>query len=518
MTEKSQRIEDLAQIKAKARARIEEERQSFSNDGPGSDDCSMEYDFILNCAETGQIGDARLFINMFMGRYCHDHAAARWYQWQKHYWAQDTVLNVISEIDKLIEVYAEEVKKWAWRRIKAIKEGDQKLSKEAGKNEAIYLKKITKLQDKQYRLNVVYLTTAGENSLGVSGDGWDQKPYLLACSNGVLDLEKMEFRPGRPEDYIKTPCPTEWHGEDVPAPRWCRFLEEVFDGDLELIAYVKRLLGYGIIGLVIHHLLIILWGIGRNGKGTLLEILYYVLGPLAGPFQAELLLEQRNPRSSAAPSPDIMALRGKRIVWGSESDEGRKLNAGKVKWLVGGDTLVGRVPYGKREVPFKPSHLLFLLTNFKPRVSASDVALWERIHIVQFKISFLDKPTESHHRKQDLNLLDNLKKEAPGILASFVQGFKEWKKLGLQPPEAVLNATQQYRKEEDVIGLFISDRCVISPDAKVQGQELYDAYKQWCEQQGRKPLWQVKFGEQLKSKFRWDKDGVIFYFGIGLLA
>lgn len=518
MKEQSQRIEDLAQIKEKAKVRIDEERQVFSNDGPGSDDCSMEYDFILNCAETGQIGDARLFIDIFMGRYCHDHAAARWYQWQGHYWAQDTVLNIVSEIDKLIEVYAEEVKKLAWRRIKAIKERDQKLAEEAKKNEAIYLKKITKLQDKQYRLNVVYLTTAGENSLGVTGDGWDPKPYLIACPNGVLDLEKMEFRPGSPEDYIKTPCPTEYLGEDVPAPRWCRFLDEVFDGDLDLIAYVKRLLGYGIIGHVIHHLLIILWGIGRNGKGTLLEILYYVLGPLAGPFQAELLLEQRNPRSSAAPSPDIMALRGKRIVWGSESDEGRKLNAGKVKWLVGGDTLVGRDPYGKRPISFKPSHLLFLLTNFKPRVNASDFGLWERIHLIPFKFSFVDDPKEPHHRKINPNLLADLKREAPGILAWLLKGHREYKEQGLRPPPTVSQAVEQYRKEEDVVGLFIGDCCVISPNAKVQSQSLYDAYKSWCEKEGRKPMWQVTFGEQLKSRFAWNKEGVIFYFGIGLRA
>jgi len=505
-------------IKEKAKARIEEERKSFSGKGSRSDDSSPMADFLLDCAKSGQIGDARVFIALFTGRYCYDHASVTWYQWQEHYWGQDTVLNIVSEIDKLIEVYAEEVKKWSWRRIKAIKERDQELAKEAENNEAIYLKKIVKLQDKQYRLNVIYLATVGENSLGISGDEWDRNPYLIACTNGVIDLEKGEFRPGRPGDFIKTPCPTEWLGDDEPAPRWYRFLEEVFGDDFELIAYNKRLLGYGIIGLVIHHILIILWGIGRNGKGTLLEILYYVLGPLAGPIQAELLLEQKNLRSSAGPSPDIMALRGKRIVWGSETDEGRKLNAGKVKWLTGGDTLVGRDPYGKREVTFRPSHLLFLLTNFKPKLNARDFALWDRIHLIPFKFSFVDNPKEPHHRNIDSNLLEDLKKEAPGILAWLVQGFREYEVNGLSPPPAVLQAVEQYKEEEDVVGLFISDCCVIAPNEKAKGQELYDAYKNWCDREGRKPIWQVKFGEQLKSRLEWKKDGAIYYFGIGLRA
>ncbi len=517
MTEQSGPSEKFEQIKEKAKARIEEERQTFSKDGPKGNDSAPTSDFLLDCAKSREIGDARAYISLMKGRHCYDHASNRWYQWQEHYWVEDAISNIVAGVDQLIEVYEEEVKKWFWRRIKAKKQKDDDTAKEAEKNEAIYLKKIAKLQDKTYRLNVLYLSAAGENSLGISGEEWDRNPYLIACSNGVLDLENGEFRPGRPEDYIKVPCPTEWPGEDAPAPRWESFLEEVFGGDSALIGYVQRLLGYGITGLVIHHILIILWGIGRNGKGTLLEILHFVLGPLVGPIQAELLLEQRN-RSSAGPSPDIMALQGKRIVWASETDEGRKLNAGKVKWLVGGDTLVGRVPYGKREIPFPPSHLLFLLTNFKPRVNAADFALWQRIHLVPFKFSFVDNPTEPHHRKADLNLLGKLQKEAPGILAWLYRGFREWQAQGLNPPPAVLQAVEQYREEEDVVGLFIADCCVISSGTKAGGQELYDAYKRWCDREGRKPLSGVKFGEQMKAKFQWEKKGKIIYSGICLRA
>jgi putative DNA primase/helicase len=522
VAEKSQQQEDFEEIKEKAKARIEEERQAFSDDGQNQGESSPKADpmasFLLECAEAGQIGDARLFIYLFMFRYCHDHASGRWYQWEGQYWGEDLVCSVVAEVDKVIEIYEKEAKRWEWIKKKEEKNRNKDAAKEASQNEATFLKKISCLQDKNYRLHVIYLSAAGGNSLGISGNEWDQDPYLIACNNGVLDLHNNNFRGGNPPDYIKTSCPTKWLGENQPAPRWCQFLEEIFDGDLELIAYVKRLLGYGIIGIVVHHILIILWGVGRNGKGTLLEILYHVLGPLVGPIQAELLLEQKNTRSSAGPSPDIMAMRGKRIVWGSETDEGRKLNAGKVKWLTGGDTLVGRAPYGKREVAFKPSHLLLMLTNFKPRVNVSDFALWNRIHLIPFKFSFVDDPKEPHHRKIDPNLMEDLKKEAPGILAWLVQGFREWKEKGLRPPAAVLQAVEQYKEEEDVVGLFIGDCCVIAAGAKAKGQELYDAYKSWCDREGRKPMWQVKFGEQMKSRFEWKKEGVVVYYGIGLLA
>jgi putative DNA primase/helicase len=522
MTEQSRRSPELEQIREKAKTRIEEERKAFSEDAQNQGESSPKADptasFLLECARTGQIGDARLFIHLFRDRYCHDHASGRWNQWVGHYWGEDLVCNVVAEVDKVIEIYEQEAKKWKWIKLKERKNNNEDAEKIAAANEAAFLEKIARLQNKNYRLNVIYLAAAGSNTLAISGNEWDKNPYLIACLNGVIDLRNNNFRDGQPHDYIKTPCSTKWLGEKQSAPKWCLFLEEIFGGDFELIAYLKRLLGYGIIGTVIHHIMIILWGVGRNGKGTLLEILNYVLGDLVGPIQAELLLEQKSPRSSAGPSPDIMALRGKRIAWGSETDEGRKINAGKVKWLVGGDTLVGRVPFGKREVAFKPSHLLFLLTNFKPRVNASDFALWERIHLIPFKLSFVENPTQPHHRKIDHNLLENLKEEAPGILAWLVQGFREYKEKGLQPPSAVLEATQDYKKEEDVIGLFISDCCVINENAKVQSQEFYDAYKVWCEKEGRKLMWQRTFGEQMKSKFEWKKDGAIFYFGIGLQA
>ena len=185
----------------------------------------------------------------------------------------------------------------------------------------------------------------------------------------------------------------------MPAPRWEKFTLEIMDGDRDRAAYLKRQLGYGISGLTVEHDLTILWGPeGRNGKSSLLEAIGYVLGPLAGPIPGEMLLEQKYPRSPAAPSPDIMVLRGKRLVWASETDEGKNINAGKVKLLTGGDTLTGRDPFGKRQVKFEPTHKLLLLTNFRPHVNPNDNALWERIHLVEFKISFVDRPAGPNQR------------------------------------------------------------------------------------------------------------------------
>ena len=213
-----------------------------------------------------------------------------------------------------------------------------------------------------------------------------------------------------------------------------------------------------------------------------------------------------------------MALRGKRLVWSSEIEEGRRLNTGKLKWLTGGDTLTGRAPFGKRQVTFQPMHTLFLLTNHRPQAPANDYALWARLHLIPFTQAFVEHPVKGQNEfKADPNLLDKLKSEAPGILAWLVRGCLEWQRQGLNPPEAVKSATANYRKDEDLIGQFISEGCVAMPHARVKAGELLEAYVKWCDEGGLKPLSRNKFANQMLDRFDRDDSGRFrIYMGIGL--
>lgn len=149
----------------------------------------------------------------------------------------------------------------------------------------------------------------------------------------------------------------------------------------------------------------------------MLEIIKEVLGSsLAGAIQSELLLNQDRIRSSSGPSPDVMRLRGLRLVWASETQEGRKLDAGKVKLLTGGGELTARAPYGKYEITFSQSHTLFLLTNSKPHAPADDYALWKRLILIPFTMSFVENPQDVNEKKADKYLIEELKKEKEGIL------------------------------------------------------------------------------------------------------
>lgn len=473
---------------------------------------------LLNYAKAGQVGDSRLFIRLFSGKFVYDHAAGRWYRWGGHYWVDDEVETVLIALNRVVDLYQQAASRCAWQKAEGIRDENEKATKDAAARETIFLKKIAKLQDKRWRRDVLEFAAAGDGSLGIAGKEWDGSTMLIACPNGVIDLNTGAVRAGKPEDFIKIACPTEWKGINEPCPEWEKFQLQVFNGDVELVDYFRRLNGYAISGQRIERVLPIPWGIGWNGKGTTFEVLEHTLGDLAGPVPSEILLEEgKNYRTGGSPTPEIMRLRGKRLVWASETNEGRRLNAGKVKWLTGGDTLVGRPPFGKRLVSFPPTHTLFLMTNHRPQANPDDFALWQRINLIPFGLSFVDNPTEPHERQRDKHIVDRLKKEAPGILAWLVRGFFEWKQQGLNPPAKVTDATAEYRETEDTIGQFISEQCVVNESARVKASELYKKYETWCEENGHKPVWGNNFGQKIVVKFpkKTTKMGV-YYFGVGI--
>lgn len=363
------------------------------------------------------------------------------------------------------------------------------VDKEAKKALEIEIRKverrIDRLRTKRGSDNALYWAHTHANSpLVVRSELLDQDPTLLASLNCVVDQRTGEGRPGRRNDLITKQCPTEWKGLDYPAPTWEMFLRDIFEGNEELIGYVQRLLGYGITGLSDEHVFPIFWGCGRNGKSTLVEVLSYVLGPYAGPIQSDLLMDQgRYRRASSAPSPDIMALKGLRIAFASESDEGRRISPARVKWLTGGDTLIGRNPHDKYEVHFKPSHLLILLTNHKPQAPADDFAFWQRVHLVPFTVQFVDRePQTKDERPADKALPQKLKAEDSGILAWHVRGCLKYQEMGLKPPVIVREATAEYRRDEDILSDFTDECCFLEAYYKESASGLYDRYANWYEQ------------------------------------
>lgn len=162
------------------------------------------------------------------------------------------------------------------------------------------------------------------------------------------------------------------------APIWLDFLEDVLPA-VDVREYLRRLLGSAVIGVTLEHLLAIFWGVGANGKSTLLGAISEALGEYAHQAPASVLTASRG----SGATPDLAALRGRRLVTVSETREDARLSVERVKAITGGDAITARFLYAQ-PFTFRPSHTIVLQTNHRPRVPDDGLAIWRRLRLVPF--------------------------------------------------------------------------------------------------------------------------------------
>lgn len=484
--------------------------------GAGGDELpEIEIDFVLDCLEREEEGDAQLYAQLFYGRCIYDHTDGVWYEWQGHFWKRDDCKHaLLLASGPLAAVYLQVSAALSEARAEIEPQLMDLLKVDEETNRARerykWLKGTTgKLIERAQHLRTLSRATNvliyAQALLPITANAWDTDPWLLGTADGVIDLRHGTLRPGKPTDYIRTIIPTRWRGLDAPAPRFEQFLHEIFadrteTARVELIAFLQRALGYGISGMVTEHIFLMLYGEeGRNGKDTLMSLLHSILGAAVGPVSNDVILASGRFANPGSAKPHFCSLQGKRIAWASETDRGARFDIGQVKFLTGGGAIAARQLYG-RDYIFEPSHLLVLLTNHKPHADSSDAAFWERLCPIVFNIRFVEKPTQPNERQRDTLLGQTLQAEASGILAWLVRGCLQWQSQRLTIPASILLARSSYRDEEDTLGDFLRTRCVFDEQCSIEAGKLYEHYKNWAMNNSLKYLNGRAFGQEMRKR------------------
>jgi len=336
---------------------------------------------------------------------------------------------------------------------------------------------------------------------------FDQHPYLLNTPNGVVDLATGQLLPHDPGLKLTrmTAAP---YDPNADCPTFRRFLMDIFGGNGRLVAYVQRLLGYCLIGGNPERIFPVFWGLGANGKTTLLEAVSHALGDYAQETPPETFMAAT--RDDVRPRNDLARLHAARLVTASEARSRARLDAAVVKRITGGDRIAARFLF-REFFEFVPQFVPILRTNFKPRVAGDDQAVFDRLRLVPFTVRI---PPE----RQDKRLLEKLKAEAPGILRWLVEGCRAYLEGGLQDPPEVLEATARYRAEVDDIYRFLVERTERSPDGSVQASALYAAYRDWVQQEEAEVVGAKRFAEALANLGyeRYEAAGKRYYKGLRL--
>ncbi|MGO8993885.1 MAG: phage/plasmid primase, P4 family [Polyangiaceae bacterium] len=398
--------------------------------------------------------------------------------------------------------YCHEWKKWliwAWARWAADRRGEIELR--ASQTVAAVMSEAVAAKAKEGRALRAHATASESVSslsamvkiarsrpgIAVVPDDFDRDPSLFNCNNGTLDLRAGVLLPHDRRALITKLAPVDYDPK-AECPRWLTFIGDVMGGNDELVAFLQRAVGYSLTGSVKEQVLFFLHGAGANGKSTFLRTLLELFGDYGLQAAPDLLIA----RNADAHPTAIADLFGRRLAVCQEIEGGRSFAEATVKQLTGEDVIRAR---RMREDfwSFAPTHKLWLAANHKPNVHGTDHAIWRRIRLIPFTVTI---PEE----RRDSDLLEKLRMERSGILRWAVDGYRKWSQGGLRAPKDVVDATAEYREEQDLFHQFLDERCEIEPLGSLSSAELYRAYQIWCEQNGCRPLAQRGVGNELRGR------------------
>lgn len=361
----------------------------------------------------------------------------------------------------------------------------------------------------QARDRLMAMLYLAQPDVSVLPEQLDTYPWLLNVANGTIDLRTGQLRPADRVHLLTKQSPVVYDPHAMCLP-FLAFLDRIFQGNAALIRFVQKAAGYSLTGLDTEECFFVLWGVGQNGKSTFVETLSALLGAdYAQQATPDLLMQKKQDRHAT----ELAVLRGARLVASVETGQGKRLNEVLIKAMTGGDRIRANFMH-QDTFEFRPEFKVWLSTNHKPVIAGTDLGIWRRIRLIPFTYCIPD------HEK-DGSFKARLREPAAlsGILNWALEGVRLWREEGLKPPQAVLDATQAYREEMDVLAAWISECCVVQKLAEASAADLYRSYTQWREQNGEHPETQTSFGLRLTERgFVRKKSGIVRWLGIGLLS
>jgi putative DNA primase/helicase len=398
-------------------------------------------------------------------RYCH--TAGAWYVWTGTHWAKNET--------KLA---------FAWAR---------NLVAELNREEEMKVRAIT---GKASFTAAVERFAQADIAFAVTAAAWDRSPWLLGTPGGTVDLQTGELRAARREDLI-TRVTAVAPAATADCPVFLAFLEQATGGDTDLAAFLQRWFGYCLTGITTEHALLFVYGPGGNGKSVLL----LAAGGILGAYAATAAMDTFSASQGERHSTDLAMLHGARLVMTTETEEGRAWAEARIKALTGGDPISAR--FMRRDFfTFTPAFKLTISGNHRPALRNVDDAARRRFNVVPF----VHRPA-----KPDPALSEKIQAEWPGILRWMIDGCLAWQREGLGRPKAVLDATEDYFAEQDVVGQWIEDRCEVDPLVGDTSNALFRSWRDYAIGRAEDPRTAKWFATVLERRgFRRTKDCDLF--------
>lgn len=269
----------------------------------------------------------------------------------------------------------------------------------------------------------------------------------------------------------------------------------VFENDEDMYDYIIRTVSYTMEGDATDHCMFLLYGpTTRNGKSTLARGLVEFFNDYAATIDQSSLSKRKN--SPGSPSPDVMKLKGKRMVNVPEIPQAIELDVAFIKALTGQDMLSSRALYKDYE-EFTNNAVFFLHMNRLPIVKDATLFTSHRIIVIPFYRHFDIGEADPKMTKRLIQ-----PQALSGLLNEVIRVRKKYDGVSIKDklPTKVGMATQEFADNCDQVGQFLRTQIVQKDKAWIPKKELYQKYCAFMRDKEESPIASKMFADELANR------------------
>lgn len=310
-----------------------------------------------------------------------------------------------------------------------------------------------------------------------------RKRPLFVFRNGVVTKRPKELRPATPQDVVFAFCDCDYHHERRKVQQGVMdgYLDFLANSDQELVELIWAVIGAVISQDTTFKKAFFFFGLTQTGKSVLGKLLSMLIGE---DYLASI------PIGRFGQTFQLSEMQGKLANIMMDDSSNRFQDTSLFKSLTSGglDSINASVKYS-RDVRLRADTIKFVFGfNTLPELNTKEdlEPFFERIIIIPCM-------NQVPKDKRDERLIDKLWAEKDYILFRAMKAFLQVKENKNTFPysEASETALQEYKNKyfrraartmslEQCVRDFVKQRCVLDPDMRTHGVNLYEAYRNFA--------------------------------------